>query len=167
MNAKASAPEAAPGPLGRLTGWKVLGMFVLGFGIIIAVNLSLAFNAVRTFPGVETKNSYTASQNFDARRAAQQALGWTAEARFVTAAHGPELMLTLTGPDGRPVDDAALSGTLGRATMTAHDILPVFAYADGAWHAPVEVTPGNWDLRLKATAADGTPYQRRLKLRFN
>ena len=34
-----------------LTGWHVLAMFIGGFSIIISVNLALAFNAGRTFPG--------------------------------------------------------------------------------------------------------------------
>ncbi|HBR40028.1 MAG TPA: nitrogen fixation protein FixH, partial [Sulfitobacter pontiacus] len=52
-----------------LTGWHVLAMFIGGFSIIISVNLALAFNAVRTFPGKETESSYVASQNFDTDRA--------------------------------------------------------------------------------------------------
>ena len=69
-----------------LTGWHVLAIFVGGFSIIIAVNLALAFNAVRTFPGKETESSYIASQNFDTDRAAQQALGWTVEAKLTATA---------------------------------------------------------------------------------
>ncbi|MEM9970975.1 MAG: FixH family protein, partial [Pseudomonadota bacterium] len=41
----------------ELKGWHVATMFVCGFAIIIAVNLTLAFSAVRTFPGLEVKNS--------------------------------------------------------------------------------------------------------------
>ena len=54
--------------------------FVAAFGVIIGVNLVLALSAVRTFPGLEVKNSYVASQTFDERRAAQEALGWTVSA---------------------------------------------------------------------------------------
>ncbi len=50
------------------------------FAVIIAVNLVLAFKAVRTFPGLEVENSYVASQTFDAERTAQEALGLDAEA---------------------------------------------------------------------------------------
>jgi nitrogen fixation protein FixH len=169
MNARASAPEASSDGTGgfRLTGRKVFAMFALGFGTIITVNLALAFNAVRTFPGLETANSYVASQLFDDRREAQEALGWTSEASLVRGADGPELVLVLEDPAGRPVRDAEIDATLGRATMVAQDVVPQFAFADGAWRAPVEVGGGNWDLRLRATAADGTLYQRRLKLRFD
>jgi nitrogen fixation protein FixH len=145
----------------------VFAMFAGGFGIIIAVNLALAFNAVRTFPGLEVANSYVASQQFDERRAEQEALGWASAARLESGADGPELVLILTDAAGLPVRDARIEATLGRATMVAQDVIPDFAFSDGAWRAPVAVGSGNWDLRLAATAADGTLYQRRLKLRFD
>ena len=62
----------------QLTGRHVLMIFCGAFGIIIGVNLLLAWSAVSTFPGLEVKNSYVASQQFDERKAAQEALGWTA-----------------------------------------------------------------------------------------
>ena len=40
-----------------LTGKHVFAIFATGFGVIIAVNLTLAFNAVATFPGLETKTA--------------------------------------------------------------------------------------------------------------
>ena len=57
-----------------LTGWHVLAMFVAFFGVIIAVNLTLAWQAISTFPGLEVENSYVASQTFDADRRAQVVL---------------------------------------------------------------------------------------------
>ncbi|MEO0905776.1 MAG: FixH family protein, partial [Pseudomonadota bacterium] len=64
----------------KFTGYHMLGLMVGGFGIIIAVNLTLAWNAVATFPGIETRNSYVVSQKFEADRAAQNALRWDATA---------------------------------------------------------------------------------------
>ena len=52
----------------KLTGGHVLAMFVAMFGVIITVNMILAFSAVKTFPGLEVKNSYVASQSFDRDR---------------------------------------------------------------------------------------------------
>ena len=57
----------------KLTGWHVLAIFVGAFGVIIGVNVALAWNAVATFPGLEVDNSYIASQTFDDRREAQEA----------------------------------------------------------------------------------------------
>lgn len=142
-----------------LTGRKVLAMFVLGFGTIIAANLTLAWNAVATFPGVEVKNSYVASQRFEADRAAQEALGWTATVRL----EGDGLRLDLRDREGRPIGDADLSGVLGRATLAAQDIRPDWRFDGEAWRAPAVLAPGNWDLRLVAVRGDAT-FRRRLKL---
>jgi len=39
----------------EIKGWHVFGIFALAFGVIISVNLTLAFNAVRTFPVLRAK----------------------------------------------------------------------------------------------------------------
>ncbi|MFN7052645.1 MAG: FixH family protein, partial [Gemmobacter sp.] len=62
--------------MGQITGRQVFAFTAGAFGIIIAVNVLMAYKAVSTFPGLEVKNSYVASQNFDTERRAQEALGW-------------------------------------------------------------------------------------------
>ena len=64
--------------MAELKGKHVLGIAVGAFGVIIAVNLVMAYQAISTFPGLEVANGYVASQTFDADRKAQEALGWTA-----------------------------------------------------------------------------------------
>ena len=145
---------------GPITGPKAFAIFASFFVVIIAVNLVLAFKAVSTFPGLEVRNSYVASQTFDAERRAQAALGWTARA----AVEGGELVLALTGPDGRPVADAKLGGVFGRATVRTADQALAFAFDGSAWRAPVTAGPGQWHVALTATAADGTPFRQRLDL---
>lgn len=145
---------------GPLTGRKVLAIFTLLFGTIIAVNLTLAFNAVQTFPGLETKNSYVASQKFDAERAAQQALGWQVAAHV----EGGILILDLRDAQGGAVGTADITLTLGRATNVADDQTPALTFDGTVWRAPVDVAPGNWDIRMVATAEDGTTFRRRIKL---
>ena len=88
----------------RMTGPKVLAIMVTAFGTIIAVNLTLAYSAVSTFPGLEVQNSYIASQNFNEDLSAQQALGWDVSADV----SGNELILKITGPDGSPAQVATL-----------------------------------------------------------
>ena len=67
----------------EFTGKHMLAICVGAFGVIITVNLILAYNAVATFPGLEAKNSYVASQQFNERRDAQEGLGWTVAAKAV------------------------------------------------------------------------------------
>ncbi len=145
----------------ELTGRHVFMITAGAFSIIIAVNLFLAVSAVRTFPGLEVKNSYVASQNFDRDRAAQLALGWTAEAHVTDG----RLVLSLTDADGGPVEPAMLTGVFGRATHVADDVTPAFIFDGTAFSAPVEIRPGNWNLRLVALAGDGTRFERRFPLR--
>ena len=145
----------------KLTGWHVLAIFTAAFGVIIGVNLTLAFNAVATFPGLETGNSYVASQSFDARRDAQQALGWTVTA---TADDG-RVVLAIEDAEGRPVQVADLHAVLGRATHVKDDIALDFSFNGRAYVADAEIAPGNWNLRMTAKAPDGTAFSQRVLLR--
>ena len=143
----------------EFTGWHMLAIMVTAFGIIIAVNLTLAFNAIATFPGLETRNSYVASQSFDADRAAQDALGWTVETDLTPTA------LTLDVTDiGGIVEPTIVSATLGRATHVNDDITPDFTWTGTGFAAPVEVGAGYWNLRLVMEAPDGTLFRRRIQL---
>ncbi|MEM6477819.1 MAG: FixH family protein [Pseudomonadota bacterium] len=144
----------------QLTGGHVALIFCSAFSIIVAVNLTLAFSAVSTFPGLEVKNSYVASQFFDANRAAQEALEWDVRADV----EDDLLTLRIDGPNG-PVAPEITRATLGRATHVGDDRDLVFFF-DGDAHKAVtgEMAPGNWNLRLAATAEDGTQFQQRIVL---
>jgi nitrogen fixation protein FixH len=96
----------------EITGKHVLFFTVSAFAVIIAVNVVMAWKAISTFPGLEVKNSYVASQTFDADRDAQIALGWTMTPDYDAAAK--ELRLVFADKDGLPVTLAELSCT-GRA----------------------------------------------------
>ncbi|MGR3713335.1 MAG: FixH family protein [Shimia sp.] len=145
----------------ELTGRHVLMIFVGAFGIIITVNLALAYNAVATFPGTEVKNSYVASQQFNVKKAAQESLGWTVDAR----AKGGLLILSIKDDAGNPVQVSALDAVLGRATHVKDDMRPDFQFDGTAYVAREELKPGNWNIRMKATALDGTEFEQRVVLR--
>ncbi|MDT0681525.1 FixH family protein [Roseicyclus sp. F158] len=140
-----------------LTGRKVLALFIGAFSVIIGVNLALAYNAVRTFPGLEVANSYVASQSFDDRKAAQEALAWDLDADY----DGGILSVTLRDAAGVPVTSPALL-TLGRPTEGRDDLARRFEGQD-SWL--MELEPGLWRVDVEAEAPDGTAFTRRLKLR--
>lgn len=141
----------------QITGWHVFGVFALAFAIIISVNVTLAVQAVRTFPGLEVKNSYVASQTFDVERRAQEALNWDVGASL----QGNELRLNIS-KDGAPVEAEIQSAVFGRATNVGQDQEPEFFFNGSAYVAIVEGGSGNWNLRLRALAADGTVFQQRV-----
>jgi|28_taG_2_1085356.scaffolds.fasta_scaffold00009_74 nitrogen fixation protein FixH len=144
----------------EFTGRHALMVFVGAFAVIISVNLALAFNAVKTFPGLEVKNSYVASQEFDVRRTAQEALGWSVYA----SAQDGQVKLEITDRDGKPVEVAKLSATLGRATHVKDDQKPDFQFDGQAYVAPADLGPGNWNIRMVARAMNGTEFTQRVIL---
>lgn len=147
-------------PERQFTGRHALMVFVGAFTIIIGVNLALAYNAVKTFPGLEVKNSYVASQDFNDKRDQQQALGWTVQA----SATGGLVILDIRDQNGNPVEVAQLDATLGRATHVRDDTQPEFVFDGAAYVAPAELSAGNWNIRMKAVAQDGTPFEQRVIL---
>ena len=144
----------------EITGRHVLIGMVAAFGVIIAVNVTMAAKAVGTFPGLEVKNSYVASQSFDERRRVQEALGWEASASVEDGV----LRLWLSGDDGRVVAPATLTAVLGRPTIARDDREVAFRQEAGVYSAAVALEPGAWILKLTATSGAGELFEKRLEL---
>ena len=144
----------------EITGRHVFIGMVAAFGVIIAVNVTMAYMAIGTFPGLEVKNSYVASQKFEAQRAAQEALGWQASAQV----EGGILTLVLTDADGTPVQTEHLTAMVGRPTIARDDLDLAFASENGVLSAPVDLAPGAWILKLSAESVSGVVYEKRLEL---
>jgi nitrogen fixation protein FixH len=142
----------------EFTGKHFLMVFIGFFGTIFAVNFTMAYLAVSTFPGLEVKNGYIASQQFNGRRKAQEALGWTVEAE---AGNG-QITLSITDVEGNPVKVAALKATLGRPTQMKDDTTPDFKFDGAVYAAPVVLEAGKWNVRMIARADDGTEFTQRL-----
>lgn len=142
----------------ELTGRHVLAITLTAFGVVIGVNLLLAVKAVGTFPGVEVRNSYVASQVFDRDRSAQAALGWTVTPEY----DGRDLTLMIRDRAGNPAPVATLDVTVGRPTHVREDVTPAFTYHNGLFRTALTLAPGQWNIRLTATARDGTTFRQRI-----
>ncbi|MDP9570761.1 UNVERIFIED_ORG: nitrogen fixation protein FixH [Agrobacterium larrymoorei] len=55
------------------TGWHMLTIMVLFFGTVIAVNVTMAWNAVSSWSGLVVQNTYVASQQFNGKAEAAKA----------------------------------------------------------------------------------------------
>lgn len=144
----------------QIKGWHVALAFGLAFGLIIAVNLTLAFNAIRTFPGLEVKNSYVASQDFDARRQAQQALGWTSAVTYDAG----QVALNITDAAGQPVQAADIGVLIGRKTTVEYDSYPVMTFDGTTYRAAADLGPGVWIVKVTAQSESGVTFEQRLDL---
>lgn len=148
--------------MAEIKGWHVGGFMVGAFGLIIGVNVLMAYKAVSTFPGLEVENSYVASQEFDVERKAQLALGWT-----LTPTYDPkrkELELAFTDAQGNPVNVASLNVLVGRTTEARNDSYPDFVREAGVYVARADLAPGKWMMHVEARADDGTRFHQRINL---
>ena len=138
-------------PAGRLTGYHILAMFVAFFGVVIAVNLFMARQAISTFGGVVVENSYVASQHFNRwldEAQTEQALGWKAS---LVRGSGDRVVMTLAGiPAGAVPSVAAVARhPLGR--MPDHKLV-FAALGDGRFVSTTPLPAGRWRLRMEVRA---------------
>lgn len=130
----------------KFTGWHMTAILVAFFGVVVAVNVTMARLATGTFGGVVVENSYVASQQFNrwlAEADASAALGWQ-----VAAARAPDGRVALAVAEAP--DFLAASGTarhpLGRETPLA---LTFERNGEGQYLSVEALPPGRWTVRLE------------------
>ncbi|MDF2231368.1 FixH family protein [Albimonas sp. CAU 1670] len=148
-----TSPDPTPAKGGRpLTGRKVLLIAVAFFGVIIAVNVTMATLAVGGFPGLVSKNAYAEAQLFDAELKAERALGW----RFASDYDAGLLVVRVAEKAGGPLDGLEVSAIVGRpATLQLDQELKLAPEPGlpGAYGVPVPLGAGMW--RVEITALRG------------
>lgn len=155
------AASLAPAPR-RFTGYHMAAILIAFFGVVIAVNVTMATFAAKTFGGEVVKNSYVASQHFNRwldEAAKEKALGWTVEAQR-TADGRVELRLGGV-PQGKAQVSAHASHPLGVAP--AQDL--VFTEAGAERFVSTTNLPQNrWRLRIEVKI-DGQNFSTEQELR--
>ncbi len=152
--------ELGAKPIRLFTGWHMLAVTLSFFGVIIAVNILLAYKAVSTFPGLEVNDSYVASQTFDQEKTAQEALHWHLKQGYDRTRN--QLSLNFTDMSGQPVTLKDIDVLIGRPTEAAQDQHPVMKQgADGIYVSDTVLPLGKWMLQIVAHAQNGTLYQAR------
>ena len=152
---------------GGFTGRHMLAIMVAFFGVIIAVNVTMAVAARTSWTGLVVKNSYVASQEFNdkAREArAQAALGWTA----TLAVSDGTVCFTLADADGVMKPMQGGTATFRRPVSDVEDtVVTLVAQPDGSINGPVALADGAWIVEVQAEAGLAHPYRdtRRLSVR--
>lgn len=133
------------------TGRHMAAALVGFFAVVIAVNLVMATQAIRTFGGVVVANSYVASQRFNgwlAEGRAQHRQGYRAEAH---GAPGGTLRVRLRGPAG-PLTGASVmvqaEHPLGRVPGRSFALREI---APGQYVALHALLPGRWKLHIRSS----------------
>ncbi|GGI72272.1 cytochrome oxidase [Polymorphobacter multimanifer] len=134
----------------RFTGRHMLAAMLGFFGIIIAVNFTMAWFASSTFGGTVVDNSYVASQKYNqwlAAARAQEALGWTVAMTLDPARH---VEVTASLPATRVTGTA--THPLGRLPEQA---LAFVQTGEGRYRATTPLPPGRYLVRI-IVDAEGT-----------
>jgi len=148
------------------TGWHMLGVIGLFFGVIIAVNIGLAIAATGTFPGLVVNNSYVASQGYndlleEARAQADEGMQMQLDA--------PDgfVVVRLLDRDGVLQRRLRVTAVVGRPSTRSEDRTIVLAPAAGIHRAEVALPPGQWIVGVEAWRGEQLAYrqQRRLYVR--
>jgi nitrogen fixation protein FixH len=146
------------------TGYHMWAWLISFFGVVIAVNIGLAYYANSTWSGLVVENSYVASQEFNGKLAdvkAQDALGW--KDKFA-AANGV-VSYSITKPDGAAVSATSIKVTFRRpVTDTADFTLTLAKAADGTWSAPHALGDGAWIAEIDVTGDGFKPWRDTLRL---
>jgi nitrogen fixation protein FixH len=127
-------------------------ILVAGFGVVVAVNLTMARLAVSTFGGVVVDNSYVASQNFNRwldQAERSRALGWSPEVSrnddgrvvvgFVEAQTAPRTLIAVARHPLGQMPDVQLQFDRD---------------ADGRFVSATSLPSGRWVLRMEAAAGE-------------
>jgi nitrogen fixation protein FixH len=160
QQATATAP-AKPGFI--LTGWHVLAIFVVTFGIVIGVNVFMVMRAYATFPGQVVDKPYEEGLGFNAaihRRAAAKALGWKATLDNDRTGAKAHLVLAIKDRDGQPVPGLTPTGQLTRTvTLEGAQAVRFHQTSPGVYEADVAAAKGLWDFTANAAAPGGQVFE--------
>lgn len=136
------------------TGKHMIMVMVAFFGVIISVNLLMAYYANSTWSGLVVKNSYVASQEFnqtvaDVKR--QDALGW----KDTLAASDGKISFSLTDANGAPVAITSVKMIFRRpVTDTADMTIDLAAGPNSVWEATHPLADGVWIAEIDVTSPD-------------
>lgn len=149
-----------PTPVARpFTGRHLLFIMLAFFGTIVAVNVTMAAFATRSWTGLVVKNSYVASQEFNGKAQAareQDALGWTSKLDIGSG----KLRFTLNDAMGGAVALKGGSATLYHPVSGLQDIhLDLQQDGSGAVAADIALADGGWIIEIAADAGLERPYR--------
>lgn len=130
------------------TGRHMTIILVAFFGVVIAVNFTMARLASSTFGGTVVDNSYVASQQYNewlARAAAQDRLGWDTEVTVDSSRH----VLLAVRKEGVPLGDVHAVATVHHPLGRTPPVSLRFERATGGTLRSVEtLAVGRWRLDL-------------------
>ncbi len=134
----------------EFTGWHMLAIMLLFFGVIIGVNITMAVFAVNSWTGLVVKNSYVASQNFNKHLKEvekQKALGWSSDLDIKSGS----IKLNLLDNSGKALRGMNVIALVQRPTHEREDMTLQLKQNDmGQYFHEKALTAGVWNIKIIA-----------------
>lgn len=167
-------PETPAGRNGfRLTGRHVLALFVLFFGVVLAVNVVMMRIAITTFSGVESETPYKNGLAYNTRldgARRQAALGWSVDARVQRSADG-HVSVAVEAKDkaGKAITDLTGIVRFERPTDKRLDReVEIVAKGGGRYAAEIDgIGVGLWEVVVLFGEGGPTEFESRNRLELN
>lgn len=133
------------------TGWHMLAIIVAFFGVIITVNVTMAYLATSSWSGLVVKNTYVASQQFNGKTTAiREMLATGIKGDLSVNASGIRYHLTL--PGDQPVVADSVLAHFKRPVGTTQDFeLQLTPAGEGVYLAERQIQPGSWIVEIQAS----------------
>jgi len=154
----------------RLTGRKVLLIFLAFFGTIFAADTFLLTSALRTWSGLEERSAYSAGKRYDAEFAAaraQDARGWSLDVQAKRlGADEASLIVVVQDRAGQPLGGLAAHASFQRPTDKRLDrAIDLVETGAGTYRATLDgVSPGQWELVIDLAQGGERLHRRRSRL---
>lgn len=148
----------------HFTGRHMLAIMIAFFGVIISVNVFMAYMASKSWSGILAKNTYVASQDFNMKAA--EARHW-AELGFSGAfkVESRRLEYRLQGPAGEIERLAAITALFHRPVGDKQDFsLTLPRVAPGVYAVEHDLAPGQWIVDLAAVDDGETVYHQAVRI---
>jgi nitrogen fixation protein FixH len=150
-------------PQGAFTGRHMLVIMVAFFGVVVVVNVTMAWFARASWTGFVVENSYVASQQFNAKMAetrAQAALGWTGRVDIEDGT----VRYAISDATGDAVPLEAVAVTFRRPVDDREDHTVTLARDSRGYAATSEVADGAWIVQIDADAGLASHYRESLRI---
>jgi len=147
----------------RFTGKHMLMSMACFFGVIIAVNVTMATLASKSWTGLVVRNSYVASQQFNAQLADARAQHESGIQSEISYRHG-QLYLEVKDQDGRTLPVSGLAISIGRPVFEQSDrTIEVTAENRVSHNITLNLEPGIWAISVTGET-NLTHYRRDVRL---
>jgi nitrogen fixation protein FixH len=134
----------------RFTGWHMLAIMLSFFGVIFAVNFTMAYFASSSWSGLVDKDTYVASQKFNERAAAMRAIAETG-VKGVLTVNSPNVHYALAIPGEGPVVADDVTANFRRPVGEHQDFsMALTPIGPGEFTATHDIPAGQWIVEIIA-----------------